>query len=174
MSNSELKLLLKAESIIQRDAILAALRAQNIEPHSGPRDISRKIADTTVDLAFEGVSALFDGFAIYVDEREFDPALKIAEQTVKAAYKAKEDPQLAQGGSMRRFYFCCLFSFVIPGVFHGLALYHLYYGLKNRERFHPLYGTMSLLSFFFTGFFVAYMVAQTDMPTFLRSLADTL
>ncbi len=173
-THTQLKLLLKAESIIQRDAILAALKSQGIEPHSAPRDISRKIADTTVDLSFEGFSALFDGFAIYVDEADLERAQKLAENIVKSAQKAKDDPGLAQGGSMRRFYFCCLFTITIPILFHGLALYHLYHGLRNKEKFHPFYGTMSALVFVATGAFIFYVVQRTDFATFLRGLADTL
>lgn len=169
-----MKLLVKAESIIQRDAIMAALKSQGIEPHSAPRDISRKIADTTVDLSFEGFSAVFDGFAIYVDEDNWSAAEKIAKSIVRTAQKTKEDPGLARGGSMRRFYFCCLFTITIPVLFHGLALYHLYNGLKNKERFHLFYGSMASLVFVLTGVFITYAILKTDLATFLRGLADTL
>lgn len=171
---TQLKLLVKAESIIQRDAILAALKSQGIEPQSAPRDISRKIADTTVDLSFEGFSAVFDGFAIYVDEEKLQEAEKIAKAIVRTAQKTKDDPGLAQGGSMRRFYFCCLFTITIPILFHGLALYHLYKGLRNKERFHPFYGSMASLVFVVTGVFILYVTLKTDLATFLRGLADTL
>ncbi len=173
-THTQLKLLIKAESIIQRDAILAALKSQGIEPHSAPRDISRKIADTTVDLSFEGFSALFDGFAIYVDEGELERAQKLTESLLKSAQKTKDDPGLAQGGSMRRFYFCCLFSITMPILFHGLALYHLYMGLRSKEKFHPFYGTMSALVFIATGLFIFYVVRETDFAAFFRRLADTL
>jgi hypothetical protein len=40
---------------------------------------------------------------------------------------------------------------MLPLVFHVFALYHLYVGLKNKERLHSFYGGMSLLLLAFTG-----------------------
>ncbi len=171
---SQLKLVLRAESIIQRDAIIAALNAAKIEAHSAPRDMSRKIADDTVDLSLGGVSVMFDGFAIHVDEQYLEQAQKIAAHIVKSALKAKDDPILAKGESMRRFYFCCLFSIPMPILFHGLAAYHLIVGLKNGERPHPFYGTMSLIVFIGTLIFVIYMIPQSNLGDLFRRLADTL
>lgn len=170
--SSDLKLLLQAESIIQRDAILSALKENGIEAISAPRDISRKIADSTVDLAYEGYSALFDGFAIQVAAQDFDRARQIADGILqKAEAVEKASPPT---GSMRRFYFCCLFCVSMPVLFHGLALYHLLNGLKNGEKFHPIFGTMSLLVFLSTGIVVGWVLLSSDLSAILRSLAQML
>ena len=172
--SSELKLLLHAESIIQRDAILSALKDQGIEAFSAPRDISRKIADNTVDLAYEGYSAIFEGFAIQVQESDYDRAKQIADQVLHQAEKVEAAAPQAPGGSLRRFYFCCLFSMSMPILFHGLALYHLYHGLKNGERIHPVFAAMSFLIFAITGGGALYLLMSKDLIEALRSLAEML
>lgn len=171
---TELKLVLKAESIIQRDAILAALKSANIEAHSAPRDISRKITDTTVDLGMDFVSVTFDGFSIYVDEKDLAEAQKTANSIVKTAMRAKDDPVLARGESMRKFYFCCVFSLMMPFLFHGLAAYHLYYGLKNGERMHWFYGTVSLIIFLGSIAILGHILWTANLEEFFHKLAETL
>lgn len=173
---SALKLLLKAESIIQRDAILAALKAANIEATSPPRDISRKMTDETVDLSFEGISAMFDGFAIHVDEGHIEEAQKVAESVLKTARKTKDDPVLARGDSMRKFYFCSVFTMVIPIplLFHGLGIYHLVMGLKNGERPHWFYGGGSAVLFALSLALYMYAFKAMDIGSVLRALTETL
>ena len=84
----EFKPLVRAQSIIQRDAILAALSAAGIEAVAPPRDISRKIADTTMDLAYQGYSAIFDGFLIQVPAKDLARAGEIASVVIDQALRA--------------------------------------------------------------------------------------
>lgn len=169
-----LKALMRAESIIQREAVISALAAQGINAFSEERDISRKIADSTVDLAYEGYSALFDGFTIHVDESDFERAQPIAESVLRAALAAPADKGLEEGSSMRKFYFCCLFSLMFPVLFHGLALYHFVRGLQRGERPHPVYGVFALLLFVLSGGLVLYLFTSTDWLAALASFAEKL
>jgi hypothetical protein len=171
---SALKHLMQAESIIQRDAVMSALAAAGINAFAEQRDISRKIADTTVDLAYEGYSAVFDGFTIQVNEADYDAAKEIADEVVRVAHAAKPDVGLSEGGALRRFYFCSLFSIMIPGLFHGLAIYHLADGLRKGEKLHPLFAAFSLFILAGTALFAFWLVNQTNLLDILRSWAELL
>lgn len=163
---------MRAESIIQRDAILSALAAEGINAFSETRDISRKITDTTVDLSYEGYSAIFEGFTIQVNIADFDRARAVAEGVIKRAQSA--DRKMEEGSSLRRFYFCCLFTVFLPVIFHGLALYHLARGLQRREPPEPVYAAMSLVIFAVSGVAVFYFLSSVDLLEMLRSFADSL
>ena len=171
---SALKQLMQAESIIQRDAVMSALQAAGINAFAENRDISRKIADTTVDLAYEGYSAVFDGFTIQVNEADFDQAKKIADEVVERARAAKPDASLSEGSAMRRFYFCSLFTLIFPVLFHGLAVFHFVDGIRKGERPHPVYAACSLGLMLITGSAVFYVVSTTNLIDALRSLAESL
>lgn len=169
-----LKHLMRAESIIQRDAVMSALNAAGINAFSENRDISRKIADTTVDLAYEGYSAVFDGFIIQVNEADYEQAKPIADGVLKKASEAKPDPGLSEGSAYRRFYFCSLFSIVMPGLFHGLAIYHLIDGIRRGEKPHFGFFAVSALMLIVTGAVVFHFLYSTNIMDVLRSLADLL
>src|SRR6185312_9224575 len=132
MDSRKLTPLVKAESIIQRDAIMAALENAQIPAVTPPRDISRKIADTTVDLAYEGYSAVFDGFLIQVEEKDLERACAVAEEVVRAARSASS---LAtdEKSWMARFYFCSLFAMGFSVLMHVVALGCLVKALRRRE-----------------------------------------
>ncbi len=133
--NDDLKLLLKAQSMIQREAILAALAEGNIETATSPRDMSRKVADDTVDLALEGYSVFFDGFPIYVREKDVPAAQDIVNRLMAQAEMAgREKPLEEESPHFRKFFFCTLFTFIVPGVLHVAGMYHLYMAFKNGER----------------------------------------
>lgn len=169
---TDLKVLMRAESIIQRDAVMSALSAEGINAFAETRDISRKITDDTVDLAYEGYSAVFDGFTIQVNAVDFDRARAVAEGVLKRAQAV--DRKMEEGSSLQRFYFCCLFSLFLPVVFHGLALYHLVRGLQRGEKPHPVYAAMSLVMFALTGVGAFYFLVTADLLEMLRSFADSL
>lgn len=146
---NDLVLLHKADSIIQREALLAALREAGIEPVSAPRDMSRKMADNTIDLGLEGYSVTFDGFSVFVKHRD-----KAAADTVLGAFMKNVDaPDARQEESdhLRKYFFCALFSFVIPGVLHIFGLYHLVKGLEKGEKINWLKFIAGTVLYLFTG-----------------------
>ena len=68
-----MKLIYKADSIIERDALLAHLAENDIVAESPRRDISRKMTNNTIDLSYGEYSVFFDGFSIYVrDDQEHE------------------------------------------------------------------------------------------------------
>lgn len=162
MSGS-LQTVVQAESIIQRDAILSALAQAGIEAFSAPRDISRKIADTTLDLAYEGYSAIFEGFAIQVSKDDFARAKEIVDQVLREARLNVVDDD-HQVNHMRRFYFCSLFTLTLPIVMHVFAIYHLIEGIKKGEKLRPLYIVFSIGILLFTGFVGVYFVTDYLIP----------
>lgn len=123
----------KADSIIQRDALLSALHNNGITAQSPPRDLSRKFTDTTVDISYEGYSVFFDGFDIQVPDQDLEKAQEIISQFLRQTNvglaQEKTPPRYLQ-----KFYFCSLFSGVLPILFHILALYYLFLGLKSGEK----------------------------------------
>ncbi len=128
-----MKLLIRAESLIQRDALINALREQGIEAVTGERDISRKYADETVDLAYGGISAVFEGFSIWVPEAELSRAQGIVAEVMESVRSASSAEPLPPESHMRRFFFCTLMSIVFPVVMNILALGHLIRGLRAGE-----------------------------------------
>lgn len=165
---------MQAESIIQRDAVISALSAAGINAFAETRDISRKITDTTVDLAYEGYSAVFDGFAIQVNEADFDRAKKIADDVLEKARTAVPDKGLSEGSAMRRFYFCSLFTLIFPVLFHGLAIYHFVDGFRKGEKVHPIYTACSFVLMAVTGSAIFYLVVTTNLIDALRRMAESL
>lgn len=161
MSASDLQILFRAESIIQRDAILAALHAEGINAHSPDRAISRKTTANTVDLAYEGYSALFEGFEIQVHESDLVAAKKVVESLLTRARLATEqidaaaDPDSSR--SLRKFYFCALFSLGLPGVMHAMAIYHLLQAQKKGEKMSGFYFYGCLLLLLVTGGVVLFI-----------------
>jgi hypothetical protein len=139
------KLLYEAQSILERDALMARLQEQGIDVLSPPRDISRKMTENTVDLAFEGYSAVNDGFKIYVIQEHEARAKEllryfIREQRMHAYDKGIErDPWDA-------YYRASIFSMMLPLVMNISALYNLFVALKSGRRpSRPLYFVASTI-----------------------------
>jgi hypothetical protein len=82
-----------AQSIIERDAIIAALTAQQIECISPERTISRKVTENTVDMAYGGYSAFFDGFQIMVAQKDAEKAKAIIQQIIQSAKEYESTAQ---------------------------------------------------------------------------------
>lgn len=128
-----MKLLVKAGSMIQREALLARLREAGIEPLSPPRDVSNKLADSTVDLALDGTAIFFDGFAIYVQDEQLEEA-----REVLARFDREHKISVAEAQPERkpwkRYYFCSLFSLMFPVLMTALATYHLIRAVNSGEK----------------------------------------
>lgn len=123
----------KADSIIQRDALLNALATEGIHAQSPPRDLSRKVTPTTVDISYEGYSSFFEGFSIQVPEEQADTAKKIIESFIKStqASTAQEKPVVRY---LQSFYFCSLFSLMFPFFMQAIAVYYLVKGIRAGEK----------------------------------------
>lgn len=170
---NSLRTVVRAESIIQRDAILSAFAHAGIEAFSGRRDISRKIADNTLDLAFEGYSAVFEGFAIQVDEEDFERAKEIVDSVLRQARVQVVDGQQKEDSHLRRFYFCALFTLTVPLVMHVFAIHHLIRGIKKGEEVRPVYVMFSILLMIFTGVVGLYFVTDYLSPKIMAFIAWT-
>lgn len=157
MGSDSLKLLLRAESIIQRDALLAALHAEGLHAISPSSDLSRKVTDSTVDLAYGGYSAMFEGFAIQVPENEFEQADAVVKQVLARAQKFEVPDSEVTNRNIVKFYFCCLFSTAAPILMHALALYHLRNAIRLGEKVSWIgvgLGLLWLVATVFTGLYM--------------------
>jgi hypothetical protein len=170
---SSLRTVVQAESIIQRDAILSALSHNGIEAFSGRRDISRKIADNTLDLAFEGYSAIFEGFAIQVAEEDFTRAKEIVDSVLREARVHVVDGEPKEDSHFRRFYFCALFTLTLPIVMHVFAIQHLIQGIKKGEELRPVYILFSMALLIFTGVIGVYFVIDYLSPKILAFIGGS-
>ncbi len=158
MNTDSFKDLIRAESIIQRDAILAALRAAGLDPISPPRDISRKIADTTVDFSYQGYSAMFDGFVIRVPESQLEQAQSITRQVLTQAQQSDDNSEISATHNINRFYFCCLFSLGLPLIMHLLAIHHLRKALAAKEPMNRIGVFIGCLWLILTVLFIVYFM----------------
>ena len=75
----------RAQSIIEREAILAALREVELDPISPERTMSRKVTENTLDLSLEGYSLMFDGFKILVPLHQERQGRQVVEEVLRRA-----------------------------------------------------------------------------------------
>ncbi len=136
---NDLVLAHKAKSIIQREALTDALQDSGIEVTSSPRDMSRKVSDDTIDLSLEGYSVFFDGFAMYVKNRDKARADEVI-ASFMAAVEAADREQNPVGATsyIRKYFFCALFSIMLPILMHGFGLFHLVNAIRAGEKIRPL------------------------------------
>src|SRR5665213_417616 len=127
-----MKKLFTACSILERDALQARLEAAGIASVSPARDMSRKVTNETTDMALNGYSILFDGFAVMIEDAD-----EVRAQQVVSEFKKEFDvpaPSSETSPHWRKFYFSSVFSILLPLLMNGVALYHLFKAMKNREQ----------------------------------------
>lgn len=120
----------EAVSLIQRDAILSHLENLGIQAYGAQRDVSRRYADSSVDLSYEGYSILMGGFTIFADTEKAIQAKSEINEYLKSVESTKAAPQL--NTYLERFYSASMFSIAIP-VFPPVALYYMVKGLQAGE-----------------------------------------
>jgi hypothetical protein len=137
----------KAESIIQREALLNELAQSGIEAITSPRDMSRKISDSTVDLALEGYSAIFDGCPLLVRRQDQAAASEVIKGFLRRIQIQPVEMAYEPSPHFRRFFFCSLFGLSLPVIMHLAGGYQLFMALKNKEKIRPFYFSVSLVLF---------------------------
>lgn len=153
----EPELLFIAQSMIERDALKARLEAHGLAVVSPKRDISRKYTGNTVDLSHGGYSTLFDGFKIFVDEKNLKEAKEILNEFNKSATENDLGVEEAAKNHMKKFHYFSVASVFVPLVPVLFGAYYFYKGVKNKEKIRPLYALFSLVlylpqfAFYFAG-----------------------
>lgn len=126
--------LIKAESILQREAIVTALDSEGIEFFIIPRDTSRKVFDSSIDLTMGGISTVFDGFPILVRPLDLERAQRIVRQVIgsadQIAFESKNNDSIDYWD---RFYRASIFTIFLPGLMHLAALMNLFMAVKTRQ-----------------------------------------
>lgn len=144
-----MKVVYKAPSMIERDALVTYLRENGLLVETPQLDLRRKITETTVDLAYEGYSAMAGDFPIYVPESDLEHARKLIDRFLEAVRERGKGPVAAHlNRSFQKFYLSSFACLILPGLMHCLALYNLYFALKNKEKSRPLLVLASTLVFF--------------------------
>ncbi|MBX9768094.1 MAG: hypothetical protein K2X47_12545 [Bdellovibrionales bacterium] len=134
-SQPEAILVMTASGLIQRDALISAIKDSGIQVQTEERILSRKITELTPDLSYEGYSALADtGFPIFVSAQDHDRAKEIVENVLAAA-KSEDQGQVPNYAG--KFAICALFSFALPIFMHGLGAYHFSKALTHGQLQKP-------------------------------------
>lgn len=140
-----MKKLVSARSIIERDAIVASLKAEGIEVVTPPRDMSRKITENTTDLALDGYSVFFDGFDILIEDQDEAKA-----RTMLAKFSRDHQAPVVsteRSPHWQRFYYSSIFSLMFPLLLNMAALYHLYKAIQKGEAPRMGYLLFSMICF---------------------------
>lgn len=138
-------LLIRAESVIQRDSLLQMLMSYEIDAFTTPRVVSNKIADSTIDLGLEGYSVMFDGFPIYVNSQDESRAQELVKSHLVEVNNFTNDEEL-KSSHFSKYYRFSMFSLsLLPLVFHVLGFYHLLKAFKKKEKIHIGYFIFSTM-----------------------------
>ncbi len=154
-SNQDWQLLIKVPDLIQRDFLVNLLGEQQIETMAPDRDVIVSLGGGP-NLSLEGYSALFDGYSVLVLRKDFSKAqdvLGVFEKT-----RAIKSTDITD--HMAKFHLSAILSFVLPGVLHGLALYHLVLAVQRKQ-------FKTSVQFFFSSF--VFIVTSLVILNFLIS-----
>ena len=149
------ELIYLAQSIIERDALIQYLADHSIDAFSPSRDISRKFTENTVDLAFEGYSAIFDGFKIFVSPGQKEDALNLLKEFQSTH---QEFSSLTEKSSFQTFSYCSIFSMILPFLMHFYGAINLAKAFRKKERIRVVRLVASLALYIFTLFVYGFLV----------------
>lgn len=137
-------LVYSSNSIIERDALMECLSSNDIESFSPARDMSRKYTPNTVDLSLGGYSVFFDGFKIFVKEKDSAKAAHIIEKYIGDVEEGTEPKSTSY---LNKFYYLSIANFFIPIIPAFLGAWYLYLGLKNKEKLNMVYFCFSFFCY---------------------------
>ncbi len=164
-------LVFTAESMVERDSLIALLKSEGIETESPKRDISRKYTDSTVDLSYGGYSAMFDGFKIFVEAKNQDKAHAITQNFIKEIQLKNKHPEKKENKrNLMKFYYFSIAGFFIPIIPLFFGVYYLYKGILEKEKIRKLYMVCSLF-FYGISIFVGYNIVVETVQKFLNNLS---
>jgi hypothetical protein len=170
-----MKIIYHAGGLIERDALVARLKAEGIEPYIPPEsDItSRRVTPSVVDLSLGEASPFqFKGFAVYVNEPDFAQAqsvLKEWQQEHKTPHlrefnEHNEPSELNEHNHAEQneadstltnhwksFYFYAFATLVLPGPTHFLALWELLKNIRHLSQVRPVYFVFANILLLITG-----------------------
>lgn len=154
-SNQDWQLLIKVPDLIQRDFLVNLLGDEQIETMAPDRDVIVSLGGGP-NLSLEGYSALFDGYSVLVLKKDFSTAQNVLKEFEKTRSIKSTDIT----DHMAKFHLSAILSFVLPGVLHALALYHLALAIQRRQ-------FKATLQFFFSTF--VFLVTSLVILTFLTT-----
>lgn len=133
MESPALQEIHRAQSVIERDALMAFLKEEGIVSYTGQRDVIVNLTDH-VNLGLEGYSATFEGYRIYVAQENASVARQlIHRQTMKVRNTTPEE-RIDENAEMKKFISGSVFSLMLPGIMNVVALYWLIRALQKKQR----------------------------------------
>lgn len=148
--------LYRASNIIERDSLIAFLRAQGIEALTGRRDVVQNLTDNP-NLSHQGYSAMFAGYEIFVLEEDLESAKKFLaqyQQQTSLQIVNQEDTEFSrQKQSERRLMMTAFLSLIVPVLAHALFIYLLIGELKNGAKFSVAFYIRALVIMTVTALF---------------------
>jgi len=121
-------LLTKVSNHIERGALIARLGESQIEVYAPDRDAIVNVGSEP-NLSLEGYSVLFDGYSVFVPKSQLAEAQRILE-ALRAEVAAPSEPVATNPAE--KFYFAALWTWLVPGIFHAVALFHFRNFLHSR------------------------------------------
>lgn len=123
-----MKVLCRVPSVIERDALMAALLEKNVSAFTPERNVMVNLAGEP-NLSLEGASITFPGYDIRVPEDQYEEA-----RNVLAEFRRRHDVRIAPEGieepahdgvdeAGRRFLKCSFWGIVMPLVMNVPAMY---------------------------------------------------
>lgn len=139
------KLLTKVPDLVQREALVYQLGQAQIEVYAPDRDVMT-VLGSGPQLGWEGYSAVFDGYSVFVSVKDWTRAQEI----LKSFQGTPNSDTASFTDSMDRFHLCAIFTFLLPIILHLAALYHLFWAVKKDQFQWSLRTLFSVLIFLAT------------------------
>ena len=149
-----MKILCRVPNVIERDALIHALRDGGVGAITPDRDVIVNLANEP-NLSLEGASVLFEGYDICVPEEQWSAAQSLLTdfrrrhdvRPVISESEADAERTVDKAGS--RFIACSLWSMLLPIVMNVAAIYWLFRS-RNVVQQRPLMTIFALILNIFT------------------------
>ncbi len=138
------ELIYRSQDIIERDLIIQKLAAEGISVYGAGSQVNIVYPNTLI-LYWGGISAIFEGYRILVQESDVRRARDIIQDIVEVQ-KSWDKFSPAPIDHARKFYMLAFMSIALPFIPLPLALYHFN---KARQKDQPIHGWLATTSFLF-------------------------
>ncbi len=133
-----MEIVYKATNIIERDSLMVFFQSHGIEAITGRRDVIQNLTDQP-NLSYEGYSALFSGYEIFVQGAQLSEAKELLAQYKRQMQLRSVEPDEEhfhqQKQIERRMMTTAILSLFLPVIAHIIFIYLLFRGLLTGNRF---------------------------------------
>lgn len=145
-----MNLLYKAQTIIEREALIHELSEAGIEVVTPPRDVSRQVSEASIDLSLGGYSTFFDGFSIYVPADNATEAKKVLSKFLLKAqqFQLQNDTKKSSLSPWQSFYANAGWTLVLPVIMHYFASIALFKAIRSGQKPQAYLFALALICYF--------------------------